>query len=178
MTKKFPLLLLDADVVIELHCLGIWDQVVERCDVHVARSIANDEALYFKDEQGGDCRIDLSSFEGERKITVFDVAIAELERIKGQFDPTYLERFHSGETESFVCLLNSAETCLICSGDKIVYKVLGNLNRGEQGISVEELLQGIGLGCTTRHQFTRQYRQHSTKKGGQERIQDRGYKAP
>lgn len=45
--KKFRLLLLDADVVIELFRLGLWDGIVERCDVHLARIVVEDEAQFY-----------------------------------------------------------------------------------------------------------------------------------
>ena len=93
MTKKFPLLLLDADVVIELHCLGIWDQVVERCDVHVARSIVDDEALYFEDKQGDHGVVEkvysVHSERAERDASpVFSVPSWYLRCIYGAFSTT------------------------------------------------------------------------------------------
>ena len=38
MAKKFSLLLPDANVVIHLFKLGIWERLIERCDVHPART--------------------------------------------------------------------------------------------------------------------------------------------
>jgi len=50
------------------------------------------------------------------------------------FGPTYLERFDPGERESLAHLVTSADEYMICSADSIVFKVLGFLDRGEQGI--------------------------------------------
>ncbi len=40
------LLLLDANVVIELFRLGIWGRVIERCRIFVARTIVEVEAHF------------------------------------------------------------------------------------------------------------------------------------
>jgi hypothetical protein len=45
-------LILDANSVITLHELGIWSQVAGRCDVHLARTVVESEAVFF--EKDGD----------------------------------------------------------------------------------------------------------------------------
>jgi len=57
-----------------------------------------------------------------------------------------------------------------------VFRVLGNLNKEEQGVSLEEVLQKIGLGRQLKHQFSKTYRENWTKKGSQESIQGTGLK--
>ena len=64
---------------------------------------------------------------------------------------------------------------LISSADKIVYRVLGNLNRAEQGISLQEVLQQVGLGRPLPHEFSKGYREYWTGRGSQERIQGLGW---
>lgn len=51
----------------------------------------------------------------------------------------------SGESEALAYLCNSADQVLILSGDAFVYRVLGRLNRSDQGISLEETLKMVGL---------------------------------
>ena len=84
------------------------------------------------------------------------------------FDPSYFERLDPGELESLVHLVNTAEKgllCLLCSSDEIVFKVLGRLHRSDQGISLEEVLQVIGLGRKLPPQYTRSFREACTRKG-------------
>jgi hypothetical protein len=67
---------------------------------------------------------------------------------------------------------------LISSSDAIVFRVLGNLNEEERGISLEEIL--IKLGRATRglkRQFTKAFREQYTAKGATERIYGRGLRA-
>ncbi len=173
--KKFRLLLLDANVVIELFRQGIWDRLIEACDVHLARTVVSTEAHFYEDNQGVRIDFDLGQYCKAGKISVFDVAPSELTTFRAQFDPTYFEKLDPGETESLAYLVNSKDTFLICSADKIVYRVLGNLNRGEQGTSLEEILQKTGLGRQLSWPFTKGFRETWTKKGFQERVSGTGH---
>jgi hypothetical protein len=173
--KKFRLLLLDANVVIEVFRQGIWDRLIEACDVHLAQTIVSDQAHFYKDDQGTRTDFDLEQYCKAGKVSVFNVMPSELTTFLAQFDPTYLEKLHPGETESLAYLVNSNDTCLICSADAIVYRVLGNLNRGEQGISLEEILQKTGLGRQLSWAFTKAFQKTWTKKGFQERVSGTGH---
>ncbi len=42
-------------------------------------------------------------------------------------------------------MVEADEPYVISSGDAIVYRILGNLNRAEAGLSLEEIVQRIGL---------------------------------
>jgi hypothetical protein len=82
----------------------------------------------------------------------------------------YFEKLDPGETESLAYLLRQSDECWICSADKIVYRVLGNLGRSEQGVSLEEVLNEVGLGRKLSGGFTRAYREEWTRKGFQEGL--------
>jgi len=174
--KKFRLLLLDANIVIEIFRQGIWDKLVDSCDIHLSRTVAQDEAQYYEDEQGDKHYFDLSKDITEGRITIFDILPSELAKFRLQFDSTYLERLDTGEAESLAYLMNSSEPCLICSVDSIVYKVLGNLHRAEQGIALEEILQRVGLNRQLLWQYTKKFRETWTNKGFQERFGGIGHK--
>ena len=53
--KKLKLLLLDANVVIELFEKGIWEKVVERCEIYLAGTVV-DEAQHIPDAEDGYCK--------------------------------------------------------------------------------------------------------------------------
>ncbi len=65
---------------------------------------------------------------------------------------------------------------LISSGDAIVFKVLGNTGRGEQGISLEEILQRLGLSKPVDWQYTKEFREKYDKTGSTDRLQNRGWR--
>jgi hypothetical protein len=133
---KLKLLILDAGVVIYLHELGLWSKVVASCDLYLSRIVAEKEVLFQKserDEYGYD--IDLSPMITAGATTVFDVSVSDLKTFRNQFDLLYLGDLDDGEAESLAYLVRQSPDFLISSGDAIVYRVLGNLNRGEQGIA-------------------------------------------
>jgi hypothetical protein len=60
----------------------------------------------------------------------------------------------------------------------IVFRVLGNIDRSEQGLSLEEILGSAGLGRKLPSQFQRAFRAQYTAKGVEERRQGRGARRP
>lgn len=61
--------------------------------------------------------------------------------------------------------MDSPEQCLICLADKIVFRILGNLKRGYQGVSLEEVLQRVGIGIDLPWQFTKRFQEEWTRRG-------------
>ncbi len=173
--KRLRLLLLDANVVIKLQEQRLWDKVAELCDVHLARTVL-DEAHFYEDEHGVRQDFDLAPYEGDGRIKVFDVAASQLQALRGSFDPSYAERLDPGELESLALLLSSGETFVICSADSIVFKTLGNTGRGEQGISLEEVLSTIGMGRKLPSQFSKKFRERWTAEGSKDQMYGIGKK--
>ena len=136
MAKKFRLLLLDANIVIKLFQMGIWDRLLECCDVYLSRTIVNEEAHFFVDDSGERQDYDLLEYEKSGTINVFDVSLAQDAELVKHFDLAYMERFDPGEREALAYLVTSADDYVICSADSIVFKTLGFLNLADQGISL------------------------------------------
>lgn len=167
--KKFRLLLLDANIVIEISRHSLWDRIIAACEVHLAQTVVN-EARFFDDDNGARQEIDLTSLAKTGAITVFNLMPSDLAGFRASFRPVYFEKLDPGETESLAYLLKQPEEYRFCSADKIVFRVLGSLNRPEQGVSLEEVLDGIGLSRQLSREFTRQYREEWTKRGFHERL--------
>lgn len=176
---KLQLLILDAGVVIKLHELGLWNKVIERCDVYLSSIVAYREVRYHQaenDEWGQD--IDLSSAIASQQIKVFELVHTELAAFRSRFDESYFAGLDDGEAESLAYLVSRTEPFLVSSGDAIVYKVLGNLNRGEQGISLEEILASCGLSCRLDgFQYTQAFRERLSQQGARDMIQGIGRKS-
>ena len=173
--KRLSLLLLDANVVIYLFEIGIWAKVVELCDLHLARTVV-DEANFFEDERGQRQDFDLGPYIDRHEITVFDVMPSDMDAFFEQFDVSYLEKLDDGEAESLAHMLKAPEEMLFCSADKIVFRVLGNLDRSTQGISLEEVLAKIGHSRSLPQQFGKAYRARWTRFGVEERMRGLGTK--
>jgi hypothetical protein len=173
MMQKFRLLLLDTNIVFELFRLGIWETFIDRCDVHLAQTVV-DEAKFYEDENGCRHEIDLDPCRKAGGITVFDVPLDKLTAFIRQFDGLYIDSLEAGEAESLAWLFGSQDKYLICSADKIVYRILGNCNRGDQGVSLEEILNQIGLGRKLARQYGAEYHKEWTTKGAIQGFQGLG----
>ena len=86
-----------------------------------------------------------------------------------------MDQLDPGETESLAYLVQSTEPFLISSGDAIVFRVLGLIGRGDQGIALEEILRKIGLqqGKLT-WACQKAFRDKYTKEGEADSIRGRG----
>ncbi|MDB5338016.1 MAG: hypothetical protein JWN70_3635 [Planctomycetaceae bacterium] len=174
---KLKLLILDAGIVIHLHELGIWDRLLAKCEVHLSKIVVEKEVLFQpgdEDKYGKD--IDLSTAIENGTIKVFDVGVSDVRDFQQRFDPLYLGDLDDGEAESLAYMMQQSRDYLISSADHIVYKVLGNLGRGEQGISLEEILQKIGLGRVLKWPYNKAFREKNTIQGQQDSIRGRGNK--
>lgn len=171
--SRSKLLILDANLVIRLHELGHWTAVIERYEVRLARTVVEESKYFEKDGQRID--LDLIGDIDASKITVFDVEVSDTRRFLAKFDRTYAEKLDAGELESLVHLDGSGDDLCLASGDAIVYKVLGLLNRAEQGISLEEALQRVGLSVAGLPWLCmKAFREKYTTEGQQDFIRGRG----
>jgi hypothetical protein len=175
---KLKLLILDAGVVIKLHEMELWSSITDRCDVHLSSIVARRESKFHEVEDDAWGRdIDLTADIENETITIFEFPPHEVDAFKSQFDPSYFADLDDGEAESLAFLVNQKADYLISSGDAIVYKVLGNLNLGDQGISLEEILETCGLGRNIDgFQYSKAFREQLTRLGATDMVQGRGRK--
>lgn len=174
--KRFRFLLLDACIVIKLFELGVWRKVLEKCDVLLSRTVAENEARFYSSDEDEQRAIDLVGDIEAHRVEIVDVEPAALQQFIAQFGPAYLEKLDLGEAESLAYMFLSSDPCLICSSDAIVFRVLAQLARSEDGLSLEEVLAKIGLGRSLPPQYTKSFRDRWRKQGEQERIRGIGIK--
>ena len=103
--KKFSLLLLDANVVIHLFKVGIWEAVIAQCDVYLSRTVAEQEAHFYETDEGERHDFDLAPYVSDSRITIFDVGTSDLRAFKDGFGPAYFEKLDPGEAESLAFLI-------------------------------------------------------------------------
>lgn len=149
----------------------------DQCDVHLSRIVAEDEVLFQPGDEGeyGE-DIDLTPDINSGMVHVFDVTVTDLKSFREEFDLLYSGDLDDGEAESLAYMMKQGDDFLISSGDAIVYRVLGNLGRSHQGISLEEILRKIGLDHKLDWQYSQKFREKYTKVGEIDMIQDRGKK--
>jgi len=172
--QKLKLLILDANVVIYLHENDLWQAILERCEVYLSGIVAKFEVRCYRGEEYDEI-IDLCPDIRAGRVQTFDVSASDLQRFREQFDPLYLGDLDDGEAESLAFMFDQAQEFLISSGDAIVFRILGNLNEADRGLSLEEVLQRIGLGRGgLEWQYTKAFREKYTAIGQQDMVQGRG----
>lgn len=169
--KKFRFLLLDAGPIIKLFEAGLWDDFIGKCDVTVCRTVA-DEAKWASRETE-DTVIDLDPFYADGRIRIQDVELAAIKTFHDKFDRLYKAELHDGEKETLAFLCSCSENWHVCAADKAVFRTLGFLGKGQQGISLEKLLAEIGLGRRVEWKFTETFCQKYTALGQVDSVQSR-----
>ncbi len=172
--KDSSFLLLDANVVIQLFRCGAWRGLTERSTVYVSRTVVEQEAHFYETDEGTRVDFDLREHANAGSIQVVEATLGEATAFLGRFDPLYAEKLDPGELESLAYLVNADERVRICSADAIVFRVLGNLDWSERGVSLEEALKEAGLGRKLGKQYSKEFRLQYTARGVEERMRGIG----
>ncbi len=173
--KKFSLLLLDANVIIELCRLGLWGRVLQKCEILLARTVF-EESFFYTNDLGDEVYFSLDDDEKAGRLKVVEVPTADVLDFKSQFNELFGGDIDPGEAESLAYVFSQQAEHRICSADKIVYRVLGCRGQGEQGISLEEILKECGLTKKLPKQFGVAYKEHWTSFGMAEMLQGRAFR--
>lgn len=173
--RRFPCLVLDANIIILLFRHGLWGSVVERCELILSETVV-EEADFFVDDEDVQHGIDLQPDIDAGRIRVVAIAATEVAAFRARFDPLYVQKLDDGETESLALCLREGDPYRLCSSDAIVFKVLSVVDRSEQGASLEEVLQAVGLARPLSRQFTKAFREEHRSRGLQDRLAGIGLK--
>jgi len=169
-------LILDANVIIHLFKIDLWEKVIESYDVLVAGTVRQ-ETKFYEDLQKKLHTCDLEPYSEKNLIAIFELEPSDLKIFRNKFDPSYLERLDAGEAESLAYLLiKENKDIYICSSDAIVFRILGALRISEKGISLEEVLQQIGYAKKLEYCFTKRFREKYSGKGFEEGMYGIGKK--
>jgi hypothetical protein len=166
--KKYQFLLLDAGPIIKLFELDIWDEFIERCDVTVSRTIA-EQSVFYEVDDFKEYFDDLKVYEEKGLIQIIDVNLSEVQDFIKSLCGRY--KIDPGEDEALTYLVNSSDHWEVCSTDAAVFSVLGFLGRPEQGIPLEEVLSEIGLSRVLGWKYRKKFREKYTKLGEIDSIQ-------
>lgn len=131
------LLLLDADVIIDLHTLGLFDRINKSFEVYITKTVL-DEALYFK-SGGAKIKINIRN-----RVTVIEnVALEHLEMVRSEAKQARLG-IDPGETEAVACLMQEGKNLIFCTCDQAAIKLLAFMNLEERSLSFEKALRSTG----------------------------------
>ncbi len=168
-------LLLDAVIVIETHRLSVWEALLARGSLAVPSVVAHDEAFFYDSELSEVPRpIHLPTLIRDGKIQELSAAADELRAVAQIFDRVFLEGLHEGEMEALALLQGGRYALKFCTADKMAIHALAMMDRAEDGISLETVLQQAGLQKPLERQFTQEYFTAHLTRGSQRRITGEG----
>ncbi|MFC2156517.1 hypothetical protein ACFLT9_01640 [Acidobacteriota bacterium] len=168
------IVLLDADVIIDLHRFGIWEAIVRQNHLLIPSTILRQEAFYWKDEFGFKHSIDLLHAAGNQ-FEEISVSAQDLQAFKQKFDRFIEEELDTGETEALK-ILNDRDDCHFCTCDKVAIKAIAILGKRELGQSFELLLKSSGITKQLERKHTDSYFNKYLDEGSLLRVQRFGLK--
>lgn len=131
------LLLLDADVIIDLHTLGLFDRIIKGYEIHVTKTVLS-EASYFK-RDGARTKIAISD-----RVTIIEkVAVEHLQTVRNEAKEARLG-IDPGELEAIACLIQEDAGLIFCTCDQAAIKLLAFMNLEERAVSIEKTIRTTG----------------------------------
>lgn len=167
---KPNLLLLDADVVIEAHKLGVWGALKKSFSIAVPATIVR-EARYFKSAKGSG-GIDLQKEIDAGEVICIEATAEEIANTFQNFDSVFMQGIDDGEKEGIAIIrTGKAPDCLFCTGDTNAIEAIGMLAIEHSSVSFEGALQTARLSVprVRRSMTTSAHRDH-VEKGKTRRI--------
>jgi hypothetical protein len=168
--KKPKLLLLDSDIIINCHKLGVWEAVKAKYAVHVTSIVV--EEVKFAKTPTGYCKI---SLDEQAELTIVEATASEIAGVLANFANSFAQGLDDGETESLAVMCKGElEDCRFCTSDTNAIQAVGMLGLASQSISLEEVLEFAGIrahapGKLAPH-LSKKNREHQVKVGSDRRI--------
>ena len=129
------LLLLDADVIIDLHTLGLFGRITKTYDICLTREVF-EEAKYYK-KDGTKIEIDL------KDVTIIDnVDLESLRRVQREAKEAMLG-IDPGESTSIAYLIQT-EGITFCTCDQAAIKLISYMELEQKATSLEKGLRNAG----------------------------------
>ena len=130
------LLLLDADVIIDLHALGLFGKISKAYDICLTRSVV-EEARYYKK---GRAKIDIDI---KNVATIENVDFETLRKVQREAKEARLG-IDPGESTSIAYLIQTEEKITFCSSDQAAIRLISYMELERKSISLEKALRNAG----------------------------------
>jgi|GEM_PF-1598921 len=174
-TTVLKCLLLDADVIIYLFKIGLWKAFMDRFDVFVSSTVAN-EVCFYRNSIGNQISIDLKGEYKSGKIKILDIdAEKAYNVVYSTINRDTGPELHMGEIESIALMMEKDYSNLIlCTGDGGAIIAACLLGIKERIISLEEGMTRGGMKKNIKKQFTKRWMKKWKKQGEVNLIQGIG----
>lgn len=174
--SKPKFLLLDANIVVETHSLGVWNSLIGAASITLPATVARREARYYGDHYTGEkIRIQLDDALNAGQIEVAQATGEELQDFLGQFDRVFAEGLDAGEAEALALLAaGHLPDYRFCTGDRPAIQALALIGLSERGTSLEAALKSVGLTKRLLWPFTDSFFKLCLREGQEMRVQGFG----
>lgn len=168
-TIRSRLLLIDTCVVIEAHRLDVWQALLSQWQVILPETVVGEAILVAREFDDFDLRLEHEIEEGLIQSPSLDASSLKIVMARC---PPFPGKIDAGELECLAFLLEDAdESSLICSSDAVVFRYLAWVQLSQRGISLEEVLRGIGLGLPLSFRLRKAFRKLWNQRGFAEAYQ-------
>jgi hypothetical protein len=173
--RRRSLLVLDANVILELFRTGAWEQLILRYRVIVPATVLREAHFYIDPRTEERISTDLPRYVENGHIDTYEANVSELMSVKARFTPEMREGIHEGELEAIACLLASeTKEMLFVSGDGKAIIATALLGQADRAACLEVVLRECGLEKTLRHEHREEYFRRHIRLGQEARVQGRG----
>lgn len=168
----------DADTIINLHQIGLWEKLVEAYEIFVPATIVGEARYYFDDEHQKQ-PIDLRAQVAEGRISELSAGVQDILELSRWLSGDIQEGLGAGETEALALIVSGAfGEGWFTTSDRLAIETLAALGFSERGIALEEALRLAGYTLSRQarsyRQLTKEYFSTHIRLGQERRIQGRG----
>jgi hypothetical protein len=165
--------LLDANIIIESHKVGVWEKLIDRVKIVVSSIVAYKESHFYSKEEGGIPEpINLKRLIQDGKINEISASPEEVADFLNYFDRVFLFGLDDGEIESLSLIKSGKlQDTLFCSSDGPAIQALAMIGHSNVGISMETLFKKTGLQKGLEYQFGDEFFKKHIAKGSENYIQ-------
>jgi hypothetical protein len=178
-TTKPLYILADANIIIEIHRLGIWKQFTRQCRIATTEYIVQNEALFFR-SKFGNVEIDVHEYIDSGAVITLSATANELAAIYDKFEAAFLEPVDSGELEALSLIIaNKISDALFCTADGPAIEALAMIGKSSVGISLEKVFEKTGFSNSSgklRHEYQEMFFQKHLGIGKQNYVTNFGLK--
>ncbi|MCK4607304.1 MAG: hypothetical protein KAU35_08425 [candidate division Zixibacteria bacterium] len=182
MNGKPHLIIPDADVVIDLHALGLWDSFVEKNNVYLADTVVGEARFYpvgrmqFSSDPNNTYipknPVDLTDDIDSGKITIIALNASDMIPLLQEAQKMGAhDRIHPGEEETLAAVFTTHPELTLCFKDRGAVECAVLVGLKDKCISVECALQQCGLGRKLAYGLSEKRFRRIVKAAEQERVQ-------
>lgn len=167
MEEVLKLWILDADVIIDLLNVEVFDNLIEVCSLHLATTVIDEVKHFYKDNVKTEINL-REQYVSKGVIIERDASQEDLAEVVKSI-PSNI-KIHDGELTSLAVLI-ADDKLKFCCADSAAIRALPFLDLSDRGISLENLLKQSGLTVNDlKERHTEEYFQNNLKTGQEQKI--------